>query len=160
MSKLYFVRMAANSVVLSSEPVGRQHSYVMANVAGMEIPVFRPRTISFGLFSWQRTDELGNETALSRAVRARFGAMSKGAEVPGLKLSNRKLVLEDGTVTDTYWCEATAPTGEAVKMPQAPVSDEDVVMSVIKGETEKAKSEKPEEPETSETPTDEENAPS
>lgn len=155
MSKLYFVRMAANSVVLSSEPVGRQHSYVMAKVAGMEIPVFRPRTINFGLFSWQRTDELGNETAISRAVRARFGTMSKGAEVSGLRLSNRKLVLEDGTVTDTYWCEATAPTGEPVKMPQAPVEDAKTVMSVITGESESAKSETP----TDETP-NEENAPS
>jgi hypothetical protein len=139
---LYFVRLAANSVVLSSEPVGREHSYQLANIAGMQIPVFKPRQITFAIFSWQRLDEFGQETAVSKAVRARFQNMDKGSAVPGLQMSKRKLVLEDGTITDTYWAEPTSAAAASVKL-DAKVEGEKEVTKVVKMESESAKTETP-----------------
>lgn len=153
---LYFVRLAANSVVLSSEPVGREHSYQLANIAGMQIPVFKPRQITFAIFSWQRLDEFGQETAISKAVRARFGNMDKGSAVPGLQMSKRKLVLEDGTITDTFWAEPTSTAAASVKL-DAKVEDAEKVVSTVKKEEESAKTETP--TETPTEPTNEEDVP-
>lgn len=97
---LYFVRTADNSVVLSSLPVGKEHSYKTSVVCGVEVKTFVPRKVTFAIFAWDKSDPNGQE------LLTMFQNMERGEQVPGLKLSNRPLVLEDGTETDTVWAVA------------------------------------------------------